>query len=296
MTVLENRSAPDGRRLLKLSVAILKSLSRKPRPDPVVVLAGGPGSPLVTAAPGVAMAGSVQGDVANQMVAKALIQALRADRDVIFYDQRGVGFSEPKMCPEEDANWGPRGEGAPERRARLPEVAARCGDWMRRAGLDLAQYNSAVSAYDLQDLRRALGYERWNLFGHSHGSRLALVALRDAPGHSQRRNQRSAPPNVASWFNRPAWIFDVLHRVSAACAAQPACNAAFPDVENTLWRTVDQLNREPWIRQLRRRGGGRIDSFTTTGATFTARLATTLRTPTGVSMVPMLVPRDAGAR
>ena len=176
VTVLENRSAPDGRRLLKLSVAILKSLSRKPRPDPVVVLAGGPGSPLVTAAPGVAMAGSVQGDVANQMVAKALIQALRADRDVIFYDQRGVGFSEPKMCPEEDANWGPRGEGATERRARLPEVAARCGDWMRRAGLDGA-YNSAVSAYDLQDLRRALGYERWNLFGHSYGSRLALVAL-----------------------------------------------------------------------------------------------------------------------
>ena len=288
VTVLENRSAPDGRRL-KLSVAILKRLSRKPRPDPVVVLAGGPGSPLVTAAPGVAIAGSVQGDVANQMVAKALIQALRADRDVIFYDQRGVGFSEPKMCPEEDANWAPRGEGATERRARLPEVAARCGDSMRRAGLDLAQYNSAVSARDLQDLRRALGYERWNLFGHSYGSRLALVAMRDAPqGIRSVLISGVYPPNVASWFNRPAWIFDVLQRVSAACAAQPACNAAFPDVKNTLWQTVDQLNREPWTRQLPRRSG-RIDSFTTTGATFTARLATTLRTPTGVSTVPMLV-------
>jgi pimeloyl-ACP methyl ester carboxylesterase len=114
------------------------------------------------------------------MVAKALIQALRADRDVIFYDQRGVGFSEPKMCPEEAINWGPRTEGGAERRAPLPEVAARCGDSMRRAGLDLAQYNSAVSARDLQDLRRALGHEQWNLFGHSYGSRLASVDLRRA--------------------------------------------------------------------------------------------------------------------
>ena len=238
------------------------------------------------------MAGSVQGDVANQMVAKALIQALRADRDVIFYDQRGVGFSEPKMCPEEDANWGPRGEGAPERRARLPEVAARCGDWMRRAGLDLAQYNSAVSAYDLQDLRRALGYERWNLFGHSHGSRLAWWRCVMHPGHSQRRNQRSAP-NVASWFNRPAWIFDVLHR-GAACAAQPACNAAFPDVENTLWRTVDQPNREPWIRQLRRRGG-RIDPSPQPARP--SRLDWRLLSePYGCVDGPNARPRDAGAR
>jgi pimeloyl-ACP methyl ester carboxylesterase len=159
------------------------------------------------------------------------------------------------MCPEESTNWGPRpGEGPTGRRARLPEVATRCGDSMRRAGLDLAQYNSAVSARDLEDLRRALGYEHWNLFGHSYGSRLALVAMRDAP-----QGIRSVvisglyPPNVASWFNQPAWDFDVLHRVSAACAAQPACNAAFPEVEDTLWRTVDPLNRVPWTRQLSRR-------------------------------------------
>jgi pimeloyl-ACP methyl ester carboxylesterase len=239
VTVLENRSAPEGRRL-KLSVAILKSFSRTPRPDPVVVLGGGPGAPLVIAAPGVALAESVQGDVLHQMTAKALIQVLRADRDVIFYDQRGVGFSEPRFCPEEAANWVSRvGE---EYLARLSEVAARCGDSMRRAGFDLAQYNSAISALDLQDLRRALGHEQWNLFGHSYGSRLALVAMREAPqGIRSVAISGIYAPNVALWFNRPGWVFDALQRVSAACAAQPGCNAAFPDVEQTLWRTVEQL-------------------------------------------------------
>lgn len=289
LMVLENRSAPDGRRL-KLSVAILKSFSRTPRPDPVVVLGGGPGAPLVIAAPGVAIPGSVEGDVLHQMTAKALIQALRADRDVIFYDQRGVGFSEPKFCPEQSANWAlPPADGARARRARLPEMAGQCGDAMRRAGVDLAQYNSAVSALDLQDLRRALGHEQWNLFGHSYGSRLALVAMGEAPqGIRSVAISGIYAPSVALWFNRPAWVFDVLQRLSAACAAQPACNAAFPDVEQTLWRTVDQLTRQPWTREATRRGGSR-GTVTMTAEAFVLRLANALRTPRNLAMVPMFV-------
>jgi hypothetical protein len=43
LVVLENRERPDGR-TLRLAVAILRSRSDRPRPDPVVFLAGGPGS------------------------------------------------------------------------------------------------------------------------------------------------------------------------------------------------------------------------------------------------------------
>jgi pimeloyl-ACP methyl ester carboxylesterase len=146
-------------------VAILKSFSRTGRPDPVIVLGGGPASPLVTAAPGVAVPESVQGDIPHQMVAKALIHTLRAERGVMFYDQRGVGFSEPRFCPEEAANWGSR-VGA-EYRTRLSEVATRCGDSMRRAGFDLSQYNSAVldrsvgtDPNSALNTRRGTGYYR----------------------------------------------------------------------------------------------------------------------------------------
>src|SRR5918995_4722963 len=90
LSVPENRSIPDGRRL-KLSVAILKSLSSNPRPDPVVVVAGGPGEPFVSRAP--------------TLIANASMDILRADRDIILYDQRGVAFSEPKFCPELADAW-----------------------------------------------------------------------------------------------------------------------------------------------------------------------------------------------
>ena len=81
MTVLENRSRPVGRRL-RLAVAILKSLSRTPRPDPVVRIGGGPGDPAVTRTPSIVT--RTAGDAGE------LIHALRADRDVILYDLRSV--------------------------------------------------------------------------------------------------------------------------------------------------------------------------------------------------------------
>jgi pimeloyl-ACP methyl ester carboxylesterase len=279
VTVLENRSKPDGKRL-RLAVAILKSFSRTPRPDPVVRLAGGPGEPLV------ARTSSIVADTAGNG-ASELINNLRNDRDVILSDPRGVGFSEPAFCPDEASNWaGPVGAA---RTARRREAAARCGEAMRRLGFDLSQYNSAASALDLQDIRRALGYDQWNVHGHSYGARLALVAMRDAAeGIRSVILSGPYPTSVALWFNLPGWTQDVLTRVSASCAAQPACHAAFPDVEQTFWRTVEDLERNPWTRQVRR-PNGRIDTVTTTAASFAGRLQDSMMTPRGLVTTPLLV-------
>jgi haloalkane dehalogenase len=266
VTVLENRSAPDGRRL-RLAVAIVKSLNPTPRPDPVVFIAGGPGNAPIERVPRFVMSG--------------WLDALRADRDVIVYDQRGTGFSEPKFCPELSAEWNPRQyQGPAARRTHQQQMLARCGESMRRTGFDLAQYNSTVSAHDLQDLRRALGYEQWNLFARSYGTRLALVAMRVAPqGIRGAVFDGPSPPNRAVWFNRPGDFVDVLQRLSAACAAQPACNAAFPNVEQTFWRTVEELDREPRARQVPR-PNGIPNTVMMTGAVVAARVVTGVHGPT----------------
>ena len=277
VSVLEDRSAPEGRRF-RLAVAIVKSLSQSPRPDPIVWLAGGPGGRLVGRAPAIVKSGVLDG--------------WRADRDVILYDQRGASLSEPRLCPEETANW----QGQPGRedsltfRARRREVAARCRASVARAGFNLSHYNSAVSALDLQDLRRALGYKQWNLYGPSYGARLALVAMRDAP-----EGIRSAivaapipPPNVAWWASRPFSVFDVVHRLSTACAAQPACDAAFPDVEQTFWRNLEAFDREPWTLQLELPNGNR-QTLKVTGTTAASLAMNGLPIRAGLITFPMRV-------
>ena len=235
ITVPEKRAVPGGRRL-RLAVAILKSLSASPRPDAMVVIGGGPGGRTMDRIPGILTNGTMD--------------AVRANRDVIVYDQRGVGYSEPTFCPEATAELGARRvDSQAAYRARQREQLARCGEYMRSAGYDLSQYNSVASAHDLQDLRRALGYEQWNLHAASYGTRLALVAMRVAPqGIRSVVLDSPSPPNRAGWFSKPADYVDILKRLSAACTAQSTCNDAFPDLERTFWRTVEDFDRAPRTR------------------------------------------------
>ena len=48
-------------------------------------------------------------------------------------------------------------------------------------GVDLADYHSEASAADLEALRVALGYRKWNVLGISYGGRLALATMRSFP-------------------------------------------------------------------------------------------------------------------
>ena len=83
LTVPENRSAPNGRRI-RLLVARVKAATSAPRPDPIVFLAGGPGGAGTLSAPGVVAGG------------------MNADRDIIFVNQRGTLHSDPHLACRAD--------------------------------------------------------------------------------------------------------------------------------------------------------------------------------------------------
>src|SRR5262249_19665263 len=89
----EDRANPHSR-TIKLAVAILKTPSSTPAPDPVIYLSGGPGeSPLTDFAP---------------YFTAASLQYLLGNRDLIIFDPRGSGESQPSLdCPElRDAEYG----------------------------------------------------------------------------------------------------------------------------------------------------------------------------------------------
>ena len=86
LVVPEDRSAPAGR-TIRLAVAILKSPDLNPQPDPLLFLNGGPGSQALHDLPRFT-------DIFRLLV-------IDLNRDVIFFDQRGVGLSQPALeCPE----------------------------------------------------------------------------------------------------------------------------------------------------------------------------------------------------
>jgi pimeloyl-ACP methyl ester carboxylesterase len=275
VNVQENRASPNSRQL-KIAVAIVRSLSPAPRPDPIVIVAGGPGTPAIALRLG--------------SITRGTLDSLRADRAVIVYDQRGAGYSDPAFCPGVEIQLDPLVEArAADPREMQRGALARCGDAMRSMGWDLSQYNSAVSALDLDDVRRALGYRQWNLLGRSYGARLVLHAMRLTPqGIRTVVLDGPSPPNRSAWLNRPADFADALHRLSAACAAQPACNAAYPDVEQTLWQRVRALQREPRTVQVMR-PDGTPDTVRMTGSLLVSSVYSALNWRALIPVVPMLI-------
>ena len=82
-------------------------------------------------------------------------------------------------------------------------------------------------------------------------------------------------------------MFDVIQRLSTSCASHPL-SCRFPDVEPALWRTVEELDREPWIFQRTFPDGRRI-VVTTTGARAVGFLMTGSNFPAGLATLPMRV-------
>jgi pimeloyl-ACP methyl ester carboxylesterase len=236
LVVSESRDR-TGSRTLRLAVAVLRSSAATPRPDPVVFLHGGPGGTAVR--------------FADRIARNPLWRAIRERRDVVVWDQRGSGDSEPSFCPDlaMDLVAGGIQAMAPDERVRRERrLLAACREQVLAEGLDFSAYNSVASARDLEDLRTVLGYDRWNLFGGSYGTRLALIAARDHPaGIRSMVLDAVSPTDVGGDASMEDDFLHSMDLVFRQCEADEACHALFPDLEDEFWAAIEELNAEPFV-------------------------------------------------
>jgi len=234
LVVPENRDTPNSA-LIQLHVAVFLSRAEGPDPDPVVHLAGGPGSSSL--------------DVAGYLFGQGL-DAILERRDFIFFDQRGTGHSLPRLdCPEREALTPALLSGTlseAEAFAAIVDAFHRCRDRLTAQGIDLSAYNSAASAADVNDLRLALGYNQLNLYGDSYGTRLALTVMRDYPEAVRSTVLDSAYPLEVNLYTTLAPNAERAFNIFLDdCAADPTCNAAYPNLRAVFYNLVDQLNASP---------------------------------------------------
>jgi pimeloyl-ACP methyl ester carboxylesterase len=236
LTVPEDRSQPAGR-TIRLAVAIFKSYSPHPAPDPVIHLIGGPGaSALGNTAPILRNGG-------NQILAR---------RDYILFDQRGVGYSEPNLfCqPYDEYLWN-----AKEQELSLDEYSdgafpflEKClADW-RAQGINVAAYNTVENAADVNDLRLALGYDQVNLYGISYGSLLALTVMRHHPeGVRSVILDAIDPPQANIDLDLAGHVNNALKLLFAACEKGASCANEYGDLKTKFYTTVDRLEANPVV-------------------------------------------------
>jgi pimeloyl-ACP methyl ester carboxylesterase len=233
LTVPERHDQPGGR-TIRLHVAVFKSGAASPAPDPVVYLEGGPG--------GDALKGLALGF--EERVAPFLERG-----DFVVFDQRGTGFSEPSLdCPElSDLSYELLDDdlSVAEGTERYVATTLACRERLGRQGIDFSAYNSVQSAADVRDLRLALGYDAWNLYGISYGTRLALTTMREHPEGIRSAVLDSTVPVQSGEAETPANIARAFAKLFDGCAADASCRAAFPDLEGAFYRLVERLNESP---------------------------------------------------
>lgn len=209
--VPEDRSRPGGRNL-SLFVAILPANTLSPEPDPLLLLAGGPGQ-----------AASTLGPFALQL------NAIRRTRDIVLIDQRGTGRSSrldcPAFAPDEHAEF----DIDPVPKSLL------CAWQLAERRIDASLYTTTAWVADLEAARAALGYGRWNLWAGSYGTRVAQEYLRRHPDRVRSMVLDGvAPPSLRISFDVWRTRDDALDGVIAACRASPPCAKAHPDPAETL--------------------------------------------------------------
>jgi pimeloyl-ACP methyl ester carboxylesterase len=103
---------------------------------------------------------------------------------------------------------------------------------------DLGAYNSLESADDLEDLRVALHVAKWNIYGISYGTDLALTYMRRHPGGIRSVAIDGVfPPSLAGGVASWASAGEGINAVFAACRAQAACRQRYGDIAAT-WRQL----------------------------------------------------------
>jgi len=209
----EDHSEPEGP-TVRIPVAVFRSLSPTPRPDPLVMLAGGPGEST--------FANYVEG------IASPIAGVFLAQRDIVLIELSGLHYSEPSLsCDEIPA--------AMRKSLVLPvaaeaslelqrQAASACRDRLTTSGIDLSAYDSVENTADIALVMSALDYERFNLYGNSAGTLLAQHVMRDYGERLRRVIIGSVVPlQMAFSPEMPSNAARALQRVFARCEGEPSC-------------------------------------------------------------------------
>lgn len=214
--------------VIELAVVRLKS-RRQPAGPPIIYLAGGPGSSAIQ-------------NLRNRL---DWFLHLSAEHDLIAFDQRGAGHSQPSLIAP--VRWDLPLD-ALLTRAMLAQTAAErsrttLAFWQEQ-GVEMSAYTTVASADDIDDLRRALGAEQIILWGASYGSHLALTTIRRHERHIARAVIAlvEGPDHT---YKLPSNVQRQLEVLAARVAADPTLGPQAPDLLKLIERILRRLADEP---------------------------------------------------
>lgn len=257
----EDPDSPSSR-AIDIRYAVVPAVARNKQPDPIFVLAGGPGQAATR--------------VARQVM--PVLTELNARRDLVFIDQRGTGRSNPLECDFDESSLASALEPA--------QQIERLGPCLKALPADLRQYATWIAVRDFEAIRAQLGAEKINLWGASYGTRAALEYMRQYPGRVRTAVLDGvAPPDMVLPISFALDADTALKALAESCARDAQCRSRYPDFNDRILALLKRAESGIDIRV----------AHPLTGATESLRLdrkmlASLLRVPLYVPQLASVLP------
>lgn len=267
LPVFEDQVQKTGRKI-NLHVAVVPAVSKSPAEDAIFLLAGGPG----------------QAATEIFLPLTFFLNRIHQERDIILVDQRGTGKSNPLHCPTEAQTEEILEDASPEKQV---EQLKAC---LSQVGADTRLYTTAAAVEDLEQVRAALGYNKVNLVGISYGTRVALAYQRQYPQSIRTVTLDSVAP--VDWELGPENSANAQHALDLVferCAADAACNEAFPKVQEEFYTLLAGLEKQPSEVNLPHPTTGEITEVKLTRSSAATLFQVLSYSPETVAYIPLLI-------
>jgi len=228
--VPENHDKPDGKKI-QITYIVLKAKDTVSQEFPMIFFSGGPGG----------------NSLSQPMVGFLLEHTMRNERDIILFDQRGIGYSSalPDMSFDafdimaEDAN-------EEEELALTASMISKYKKKCEEQEISPEYYNTLQNAQDVGMLFKHLGYEKYNLFGGSYGTRIARVVQDMFPNYIHSSVLDSPAPLSGDFLlNRLDSYSLALGRIFDYCENDPDCKKKYPILKDDYFKAISILEEKP---------------------------------------------------
>jgi pimeloyl-ACP methyl ester carboxylesterase len=264
LQVYEDQAQETGRQI-DVSFAVIPAVSKTAQSDALFLLAGGPG----------------QAATESYLQLIPILNRLHQTRDIVLVDQRGTGGSNPLRCPALSAS---------DESTAVDQIAPALKDCLNKLNADTRLYTTAAFVEDLEQVRQALRYQSMDLVGISYGTRVALAYMRQYPQFTRTVTLDSVNP--LDWElgpQNPANAQRALDLVFQRCAADPACQAAFPKNRADFQGLMATLQRQPVEVSLAHPSTGELTQFKLTASQAATTFQMLLYSPEMTAMIPLIV-------
>ena len=228
--VPENHDDPDGQKIT-IAYVILKAKDTVGSNYPMIFFSGGPG-----------------GNTLNEdMVGFLLEHPMRNDRDIILFDQRGIGYSSALPNMSHDA-FEILAKDADEQE-ELELTKAMIHDYKKKCearNMNPQFYNTIQNAKDVGMLFEHLNYGKYNLFGGSYGTRIARVVQDMFPEYIHSSVLDSPSPLSGDFLlDRLDSYSLALGRIFEYCENDLKCRQQYPNLKDDYFNAISKLKQKP---------------------------------------------------